>query len=163
MSFPSFRLHRGLLAGLLAIGGLAVSVDALARDAGPQRDGPQRDRTAPHWQKSAGFKAIDTDGDGKLSEAEIRAFAASRTAEIDTNKDGVISPEEMQAHHERQREKMRQARLTRLDDNKDGVISAEEYQRHLADGMLRHGKERDGSHRKGPPHRHRTDAPAPPK
>ncbi len=141
------RLHTGLLAGLVAVSGLAFSINAQARDAGPMP--PHGDRA--RWEKSAAFKAIDTDGDGKLSEAEIRAFAAARTAEIDTNKDGIISPEEIQAFHDRQREKMRQARLVRMDENKDGVISAEEYQRHLADGMLRHNGKRDGQPRKPPP------------
>lgn len=157
LSSPTFesRLHSSLLAGALLLTGIAFSGASLAHDGNPQR-GDFR-TMAPHgdkmrWEKSAAFKAIDTDGDGKLSEAEIRAFAAARTAEMDTNKDGVISQDEMHAFHEKQREKMRQARLARLDDNKDGVISAEEYQNHLADGMLRHNRPRPQEPRRQAPH-----------
>ena len=154
LSSPTFEssLHSSLLAGALILTGIAFSTSALARDSGPQRSDIGSHGEKMHWEKSTAFKAIDTDGDGKLSEAEIRAFAAARTAEMDINKDGVISPDEMQAFHEKQREKMRQARLVRLDDNKDGVISAEEYQNHLADGMLRHNQRRPQDARRHAPH-----------
>jgi Ca2+-binding EF-hand superfamily protein len=48
----------------------------------------------------ARFKKIDTDGDGKISRAEAQANSprlAEHFDEIDTNKDGFITPDEMKA------------------------------------------------------------------
>ena len=49
------------------------------------------------------LKAADKDGDGKISRAEAAALPrlAKHFDEIDTNKDGFITKEEMQAHHEK--------------------------------------------------------------
>lgn len=49
------------------------------------------------------LKAADTDGDGKISRAEAVALPrmAKHFDEIDTNKDGFITKEEMKAWHEK--------------------------------------------------------------
>ena len=51
-----------------------------------------------------GVKKIDIDGDGRISRAEAQAGAprlAKHFDEIDTNKDGFITPEEMKAAHQK--------------------------------------------------------------
>jgi Ca2+-binding EF-hand superfamily protein len=49
----------------------------------------------------ARLKKADTDGDGKLSRAEVAQMPrlAAHFDEIDTNKDGYLSKEELQAAH----------------------------------------------------------------
>lgn len=49
------------------------------------------------------LKAADKDGDGKISRAESAALPriAKHFDEIDTNKDGFLSKQEMKAFHEK--------------------------------------------------------------
>ena len=49
------------------------------------------------------FKAADKDGDGKISRAEAVALPhiAKHFDEIDTNKDGFITKEELKAQHDK--------------------------------------------------------------
>lgn len=43
------------------------------------------------------FAMMDTDGDGKATTAEVEAAAAARFTELDTDKDGTLTPEEQRA------------------------------------------------------------------
>jgi Ca2+-binding EF-hand superfamily protein len=59
-------------------------------------------------QMAARLKAIDTNGDGKISRAEADAKAprlASHFDKLDTNKDGFLSREELAAHAAHQGER----------------------------------------------------------
>jgi Ca2+-binding EF-hand superfamily protein len=47
-----------------------------------------------------GFDEMDANHDGKVSLAEVNAFADAIFVRFDTNKDGTISPEERQAARE---------------------------------------------------------------
>jgi hypothetical protein len=47
-----------------------------------------------------GFDEMDANHDGKVSLAEVQAFATAIFDRFDTNKDGTISPEERQAARE---------------------------------------------------------------
>ena len=73
-----------------------------------------------------GFKALDKDGDGRISRDE--AAAAPRLAQnfdkIDTNHDGYLTPDELKAAHAA----MRQAHWARIDTDGDGKISLAEAQ-----------------------------------
>ena len=76
------------------------------------------------------FDAIDADKDGKITEAEIAAHHAARTAAIDTNGDGMLSAEELtamqlQAMQERATRRA-QMMIERLDGDGDGLLSAAE-------------------------------------
>ncbi len=66
------------------------------------------DELRAYHQKARGghWKKLDTDGDGKISKAEAQANAPrlfEHFDQIDTNKDGFITPEEMKAAHEARR------------------------------------------------------------
>ena len=75
----------------------------------------------------------DANGDGIVTREEALAAADRMFARLDTNKDGQISPEEMNArHHRRGKHPMnpqaRKAMLDRFDTDKDGTLSPEERQ-----------------------------------
>lgn len=51
------------------------------------------------------FQMMDTDKDGKVSKQEWQAHHDKRFSELDADKDGFITQEEMKAHHEKMMEK----------------------------------------------------------
>lgn len=67
-------------------------------------------RTAMKEKFAADFKAADKNGDGGLSKEEAAALPriAQHFDQLDTNKDGVVTQEELQARHQQMREKHRQ-------------------------------------------------------
>jgi Ca2+-binding EF-hand superfamily protein len=77
------------------------------------------------------FARADTDGNGLLTAEELAAAGQDRAAQriarmierLDTNKDGALSKEEIEARRERDPARM----FGRLDANNDGVLSAEEF------------------------------------
>lgn len=76
------------------------------------------------------FSELDTNGDGAVTQEEMDARKAARFAEADTNGDGLLSVDEMlaaQAKQEEDRRARRAARMIeRFDSNDDGQLSAEE-------------------------------------
>ena len=98
-------LKIAVLSSLITLGGVAVS----AKTFGP---GPI-------------FETIDADGDGEVTQEEMRAHAAARFAEADTDKDGFLTPEEMMASRVGKRaERM----LERHDTDGNGQLSADELE-----------------------------------
>ena len=79
---------RNLLLGALASASFALS--ALAQDTRP---------AAPPQARAAGaeaaFKRIDTNNDGFIDKAEMRAWREATFNRLDVNKDGVLSGEEL--------------------------------------------------------------------
>ena len=82
-------------------------------------------------RREKAYMAADTDGDGKISLAEWKAFAAKRKAKgdptklfahIDTNHDGFIDHDELEASLTK--------RFARLDKNHDGVLTRDELPGH---------------------------------
>lgn len=72
------------------------------------------------------FAAVDTSGDGFISEAEIAADQAKRFNALDTNRDRLLSPEELADHEP--------AAFRRVDKNGDAKLSfAEVMNNKLAD------------------------------
>ena len=78
------------------------------------------------------FETIDADGNGEITQAEISAFEAAKFAEADTNRDGLLSKEEILAQFEGRNSDRADRRIERmishLDANEDGSISLEERQ-----------------------------------
>lgn len=81
---------RKFILATLALG--ALSLPAMAADSTPHQGGhgPMMDR----------LQSADTDGDGMLSKTEFMAVHEKRFDEMDANKDGKISKDEMKAHRE---------------------------------------------------------------
>lgn len=57
----------------------------------------QMGNAPPQQMVDVVFGMFDTNGDGKATLAEIEAVQAKRFDELDTNHDGMLSPEEMEA------------------------------------------------------------------
>lgn len=87
------------LASVLLIAGFGASA-AFAQTPTEPPKGNHADRAAKMHER---IKAADKDGDGKLSRAEAAALPrlAKHFDEIDTNKDGFITKEEMKAFHDK--------------------------------------------------------------
>jgi Ca2+-binding EF-hand superfamily protein len=99
--------------------------------------------TAPNGERGSHFKKADTDGNGTLSRAEVEKSMprlAKQFDQIDTNKDGQLSRDEMKAwkkthkHAHRMGNKTdRQARAAErfkhADTNGDGKISRAEAEK----------------------------------
>lgn len=83
-----------------ALLGLALGASAVFAEAPADR--PKGDRGE---KMQARLKAADKDGDGKISRAESAALPriAKHFDEIDANKDGSLTHEEMKAFHQKQR------------------------------------------------------------
>ena len=79
---------------------LSVSIGASAAFAQTPPEQPKGDRGHKMHER---LKAADKDGDGKISRAEAVALPriAKHFDEIDTNKDGFITREEMKAFHDK--------------------------------------------------------------
>ena len=86
-----------------------------------------------HGKRGGGdgwFDAMDANGDGKVTGAEIEAHRQARFAAADSNGDGTLSAEEL-AKASEQAGKDRRSRglarmIERLDTNGDGSLSAQE-------------------------------------
>jgi len=72
------------------------------------------------------FEQLDTDNDGQVTDAEMKAQGAARFAKVDTDADGFLSASELEAAG-KDREKKRATRMMeRLDADKDGKLSLDE-------------------------------------
>ena len=122
-------------AGIAALVGTRSFADApgMGRDGGHGHWG--------HWM----FQEMDANHDGKVTQAEIDAFEAARTAEIDANHDGVITADEIQAFREKERAKRQAAMLARMDTNGDGKVSVQEYEAAQTWRLARMDRNGDGT------------------
>ena len=90
------------------------------------------------------FDAIDTDGDGKLTQAEVDRLRNDRHTAHDANGDGNLSLEEFAGlWHETTRPLTVRA-FQMLDTDGDAVVSRAEYDRPLADIVERLDRDGDG-------------------
>ena len=90
------------------------------------------------------FQTVDTDGDGKLTQAEIDKARNDRHAAHDANGDGNLSLEEFAGlWHETVRPLTVRA-FQMLDTDGDAIVTRAEYDRPLADIVERLDRDRDG-------------------
>lgn len=87
-----------------------------------------------------GIIRFDANGDGKVSRAELDNGQKAAFAELDADKNGSVTHEEMRASMQARRETAEKARFDRMDADKNGQLSKAE---------LEAGRP-DGDHKKGP-------------
>ena len=72
------------------------------------------------------FDRMDTNKDGTISVAEHAAMKQKHFARMDVNGDGVLSPDDRKAMREQHKQKAKEKRA-KMDLNKDGRISRDEF------------------------------------
>ena len=116
-------MKRSTLATLIGAAAIVIAVPFAAQ--------AERGHGRHDGSRGEHMKAMDTNGDGDISKAEIEAFRTTMFNEVDANKDGSLSLPEMTAHHEAkeaERRAERQARhFAKLDTDGDGKVTAAEF------------------------------------
>ena len=116
------RNNKIILMSTIAGIALAATVGIAAAERGPG---------GHHGMRGHGpdmFEMFDLNKDGEITRQEVEDARDMRFGETDTNGDGLISAEEMQAKMMARIEKHQQSMFERLDTDKDGSLSAEEMQ-----------------------------------
>lgn len=80
----------------LALGFALFAASSIAM-AQPPNGGPGMDGQRGPGGGQGMMRHMDTDGDGKVSQAEHQASTAGRFQKLDANNDGFLTQEEMQA------------------------------------------------------------------
>lgn len=109
-------------------------------DEGPDGHGPRWARFAHSY-----LQEMDTNKDGTVSAQEIDAFEKTRAAGIDTDKDGAVSVEELKAWRENQAMQRMADELKRMDRDGDGKVSIAEFEAAGEWRLARLDRDGDGS------------------
>lgn len=127
----------------LLIGGVAaVTLAALAGAATAQQ--------APRATAERHAQRADTDGDGRISQAEFVGRRVERLTAADADRDGSVTREELRAQGHARMQQRAEARFARLDANSDGALSREEFTAARANGARRPMRAHGGPGRPGP-------------
>lgn len=104
----------------------SIGMAAISTTAFADGRGEKGDQHGPRFN----FEEVDTNSDGKISEEEMQAHRAAGFAAVDTNGDGKLSPEELSAHAESRKseraEKRQERMIERMDTDGDGMLSESE-------------------------------------
>lgn len=132
---------------------LGATVVATASAQAPEGEAPQ----SPTNPAEAFIKQHDTDGDGKVSQAEVVAPPGARFKEMDPDGDGFVTAAEFRQAFEARvpaeaRQKIQERGLgdpgegflTDLDQNGDGKVDLAESQQDTVDGFKRMDADGDG-------------------
>jgi Ca2+-binding EF-hand superfamily protein len=79
------------------------------------------------WMESM-LMPMDSDNDGSITRAEIESGTAAKAAEVDANKDGNITAEEVVAYREKQRLQRLADEIKAMDQDGNGAVSVAEYE-----------------------------------
>lgn len=90
----------------------------------------------PLLEERFAFEAADTDGDGRVNEAELARDAARGFATLDKDGSGTLVPAELGPHEP--------AQFRRVDANSDGALTFEEVMRHKIQAFGTGDKDIDG-------------------
>lgn len=121
--------RRGLGAAALVtlvVGGVAAHAETAAPAAGQM----------PWASERFAFDLADSDGDGRVNEAELTADAAAGFAGLDRDGSGTLTPEELGPHEPSQFEQ--------VDANRDGLLTFEEVMNHKMRGFRAGDRDGDG-------------------
>tara|TARA_R100000900_G_scaffold140962_1_gene121741 strand:- start:297 stop:812 length:516 start_codon:yes stop_codon:yes gene_type:complete len=133
-------------ASIAAIAALALPMIAIAQPGDGHRG---KGYHGPRGDMTAMIAEIDTNGDGNLSKEEVDAHRAAKFAEVDANGDGAVTQAEMEAHHEAERAKrmaeMKAKMFAKLDTDGNGTISAEEFNSREHPGFDKADADGDGT------------------
>ena len=90
--------------------------------------------------KMASFEELDTNNDGQISLEEMQARGAARFAEADANNDGSLSVDEMVANAKEGKEDRAKRRaermIDRFDENDNGALELSELPRRGGERMF---------------------------
>lgn len=89
------------------------------------------------------MERFDTDGDGKVTQAEIDAKVEATFASADANGDGKVTLDEFKVAYQTEFSERRVRAFQRLDRDGDGKISEDEYNRRM-ERMISRMEQRDG-------------------
>ncbi|MGH1329786.1 MAG: EF-hand domain-containing protein [Paracoccaceae bacterium] len=121
-------MKKTLISALALVAVLGTSLSASARNA--DGEGHMRHSGGMGGEIVTNFEAIDTDGNGALSAAEMEAYKKARFDAADTNGDGALSAEELTAQHQAkqaERAAERQAKMIeKHDKDGSGTLSLDE-------------------------------------
>ncbi len=140
-------------AALVATGGLALAQEARGphREMGPHQEmGPHRDDRGAHRGPAFGGghpqRALDTNGDRKLTIDEIKAEEDRIVALADVNGDGNLSPDEFRRRGWMMLMRLRTFTLfDLLDANGDGKVTLAEIEAPSARWLARYDTNKDGA------------------
>lgn len=103
-----------------------------------------------HGPGGFGLLEFDANADGRLTKAEFDTAQRARFGEIDGNKDGFTTPEEMQAAIEARRASSGKERFAALDTDRNGQLSPTEFEAARERGPRRDGPRMRMGGRGGP-------------
>lgn len=127
-----------LIAGVAATGATAAGFGRGGDDHG--RRGEMGEGMGPNGLPPMfDFATLDTNGDGSLTLEELQAAPAARFAEADTDGNGALSQDELKAQEMARIEQMAanraQMMIAQRDTNGDGELSADELQKNEGQGL----------------------------
>ncbi|MFM9843219.1 MAG: EF-hand domain-containing protein [Dongiaceae bacterium] len=115
----------------LALSGAAVLLVAggvgAAAYAAQARHGEGHRGHGARWMEMM-LEPMDADNNGSITRSEIETATAAQAAEIDSNKDGAITAEEVVAYREKQRLQRLANEIKAMDKDGNGTVSVQEYQ-----------------------------------
>lgn len=108
--------HAGFTAGLVASALVITALSTVSAQAGP-RGG---------MKEMPSFETLDTDGNGEVTKAEMKAHRESKFTKADKDGDGKLNAEEVKAMAQARAAERAGKMFERADENKDGFISKDE-------------------------------------
>ena len=126
------RAERAILATVFGIALITVA----AIGPGHAQQSPPASETSRAAAEDFAFDAADTDGDDKISEAELARDAAAGFSGLDADRSRFLTPNELEPHDP--------ALFSRVDANRDGKLSFSEVMTHKSRAFKEADKDKDG-------------------